>query len=154
MKKGETSRWADGWKQDPNGDPSTPSPDTPVPGKETASEGGQHSLLPCHVPRETPGLCGARLAATKANWKEKQIGDACYALVQVFVSSCGHLAPLSCTLPWSWLLRLLLHVSLPSPVTQSAKLLLERENNYCLPHHPDVSDAMIKYFARPHPLSV
>lgn len=54
----------------------------------------------------------------------------------------------------SQLLRLLFHISLPSPVTQSAKLLLECENSYCLPHHPDVSDAMIKYFARPHPLSV
>lgn len=110
---------------------------------------------------------GAHLAATETNQKEKKIGAACDALVPGFGlgfrfmlqmpgSSPLHtsLVPPSSPRQELLLLWLLLHVSLPSPVTQSAKLLLERENSYYPPNYPDVSDAMIKYFARPDPVSV
>lgn len=132
-----------------------------------ASTASSHAMWGARAPRETPGPRGAHLAAAKANLEEKQIGAACDALVPGFgLGFCfmwlmpgssplhASLVPLPSPHMELLLLWLWLHVSLPSPVTQSAKLLLECENSYCLPDYPDASDAMIKYFARPDPVSV
>lgn len=124
-----------------------------------------HAVQGARAPGETPGPRGSHLAATKANQKGKQIGAAYDALVPGFglgfrfmlrmpSSSPLHTSPVALSLPRRGLLRLRLRVSLPFPVTQTAKLLFECENGYCLPDYPDVSDAMIKYFARPDPVSV
>lgn len=137
-----------------------------MPGKEPADEGGSapcsHTMQGARAPGETPDLHGAHLAATKANWEEKQIGAACDALVPGFGlgsyfmlqmpgSSPQHTSLLLLSSP-HWEL-LLLRFSLSSPVRQLA-ILLECEHSYCLLNYLDVSDAMSKCFARPDPVSV
>lgn len=112
------------------------------------------------APRETPGPRGAHLAAAKARQKENQTRAACDALVpcvwfgvSLQVADAWLLSPVH--LPGA--AAPILHgaaAAAAAPCFSSPSSYAISEKSYCLPNYPGASDAMIKYFARPDPVSV